>query len=39
MDLNYKQALSLDGFFHDYGFSSIPPGEVPTSKLEGTQKE
>lgn len=36
MDLNNRPAFSLDGFFHDYGFSAIPPGEAPTSSVEGT---
>jgi len=32
-----RKAFSLDGFFHeDTGFSVLPPGEVPTSPLEGT---
>lgn len=36
MDLTDRPAFSLDGFFHDYGFSAIPPGESPTSPAEGT---
>lgn len=36
MDLTGRSAFSLDGFFHDYGFSALPPGEAPTSPVEGT---
>ncbi|MFO7927645.1 MAG: aminopeptidase [Halobacteriota archaeon] len=36
MDLTGRPAFSLDGFFHDYGFSALPPGEAPTSPLEGS---
>lgn len=36
MDLTDRPAFSLDGFFHDYGFSAIPPGEAPTSPVEGS---
>ncbi|WP_276259088.1 aminopeptidase [Haloglomus litoreum] len=36
MDLTDRPAFSLDGLFHDYGFSALPPGESPTSPAEGT---
>ena len=36
MDLTGRSAFSLDGYFHDYGFSALPPGEAPTSPAEGT---
>lgn len=36
MDLTDRLAFSLDGFFHDYGFSALPPGESPTSPVEGS---
>lgn len=36
MDLSGRSAFSLDGYFHDYGFSALPPGEAPTSPAEGT---
>ncbi len=35
-DLSGRSAFSLDGFFHEYGFSALPPGEAPTSPAEGT---
>lgn len=32
-----RNAFALDGFFHDdYGFATLPPGEVPTCPVEGT---
>jgi len=32
-----RQAFVLDGYFHDdYGFATLPPGEAPTSPVEGT---
>jgi len=32
-----RQAFSLDGYFHDYGFSALPGGESPTCpQKEGT---
>ena len=34
MDLTDRPAYSLDGLFHDYGFSALPPGESPTSPVE-----
>lgn len=30
VDLEGSSAFSLDGYFHDYGFSALPPGEAPT---------
>lgn len=36
MDLTDRPAFALDGFFHDYGFSALPPGEAPTSPVEGS---
>lgn len=35
-DLTDRPAFSLDGFFHDYGFSALPAGEAPTAPKEGT---
>lgn len=35
-DLTDRPAFSLDGFFHDYGFSALPAGEAPTSPVEGS---
>lgn len=35
-DLTDRPAFSLDGFFHDYGFSALPAGEAPTSPAEGS---
>ena len=31
LDLTDCPAFSLDGFFHEYGFSALTPGEAPTS--------
>ncbi len=32
-----RKAFALDGYFHnDYGFATLPPGEAPTSPVEGT---
>ncbi|MGM0603281.1 MAG: aminopeptidase [Bacillota bacterium] len=32
-----REAFPLDGFFHkNYGFATLPPGESPTSPVEGT---
>lgn len=32
-----RKAFVLDGYFHDdYGFATLPPGEAPTSPVEGT---
>jgi leucyl aminopeptidase (aminopeptidase T) len=31
LNLEGMDAFSLDGYFHDYGFSAIPGGESPTS--------
>lgn len=31
LNLQDRGAFSLDGYFHDYGFSAIPGGESPTS--------
>jgi leucyl aminopeptidase (aminopeptidase T) len=36
MDLTDQPAFALDGFFHDYGFSALPPGESPTAPAEGS---
>jgi leucyl aminopeptidase (aminopeptidase T) len=36
MSLEDRSAFSLDGYFHNYGFSALPPGEAPTSPAEGT---
>lgn len=36
MDLRGRSAFALDGLFHDYGFSALPPGESPTSPVEGS---
>jgi leucyl aminopeptidase (aminopeptidase T) len=38
LDLDGSSAFSLDGYFHDYGFSALPGGESPTcpQKVEGT---
>jgi leucyl aminopeptidase (aminopeptidase T) len=30
LNLDGSAAFSLDGYFHDYGFSALPPGESPT---------
>ncbi|WP_152039489.1 aminopeptidase [Salinigranum salinum] len=30
LNLAGSDAFSLDGYFHDYGFSALPPGESPT---------
>ncbi|WP_332900279.1 MULTISPECIES: aminopeptidase [unclassified Haladaptatus] len=30
MNLDGSSAFSLDGYFHEYGFSALPPGESPT---------
>lgn len=30
LNLDGSSAFSLDGYFHDYGFSALPPGESPT---------
>lgn len=38
MDLADRPAFSLDGFFHDYGFSALPPGETPISPVEGSSE-
>ncbi|QLG27281.1 aminopeptidase [Halorarum halophilum] len=36
MSLEGRSALPLDGFFHDYGFSNLPPGLAVCSPVEGT---
>lgn len=36
MDLTGRSAFSLDGYYHDYGFATLPPGEAPTSPAEGS---
>lgn len=38
LDLTDRPAFSLDGYFHDYGFSALPPGEAPTSPVEGSAR-
>lgn len=30
VNLQGSAAFSLDGYFHEYGFSALPPGEAPT---------
>jgi leucyl aminopeptidase (aminopeptidase T) len=36
MDLSGRPSFSLDGFFHEYGFSALPPGEAPVAPSEGS---
>lgn len=37
MDLEGRNAFSLDGYFHEeHGFATLPPGEAPTSPAEGS---
>jgi leucyl aminopeptidase (aminopeptidase T) len=38
LNLDSSSAFSLDGYFHDYGFSALPGGESPTcpQKAPGT---
>lgn len=37
LNLAGSSAFALDGFFHDYGFSALPPGESPTKpQMRGT---
>lgn len=31
-----RPAFVIDGFFHDYGFSALPPGESPVAPAAGT---
>jgi leucyl aminopeptidase (aminopeptidase T) len=38
MDLTDCPAFALDGFFHDYGFSALPPGESPIAPAEGSAR-
>lgn len=37
VDLEGSSAFSLDGYFHDYGFSALPPGEAPTCPQKTTE--
>lgn len=36
MSLAGRDAIALDGRFHDYGFSNLPPGLAVTAPVEGT---
>lgn len=36
MRLDGRPSFPLDGFFHDYGFSNLPPGLAVSSPVEGT---
>jgi leucyl aminopeptidase (aminopeptidase T) len=36
MSLDGRPSFPLDGFFHDYGFSNLPPGLAVSSPVEGS---